>query len=314
MSISAAATVIASVVMLMFWHWVHHVVNDTCMSGDKFYMRQFAYTDCPVSPPYCWRPLLPLLARYLGFKTVSYACIVSAPLVVYYYVGGGWTGFACALMFIGNPVIYSFNIRNPEYAEGLGHLLFISALFAMSVDSVLVWPLLLLCALTRETLIAALGLIALVTNPLYLIPLAAGGAVAYFTRKEADSTDGRHPLVEGNSYETVKRWVRTKKGGMLHWAHVIQPVRGLAFAVPFVWSGVGDFARLALVGCVGIFALAIPASGQSRIITYSFALLVPFAAALPSAWLWFFVCLSWFWPIDLSAYDETGGPIFGYAR
>lgn len=297
---------------LLFWHWMWRKVDVSELSGDTWYMRQFAYTDDPVSAPYCWRPLVPMLARVLGFVPLSYAANMATCAVIYFFVGGGWVGFACVLMFLGNRNMFPFNIKNPEYSESVGQLLFISSLWAMSTGSPLIWPLLLLAALCRETIAAALGLIALFVNPLFIFPLALGAAVSYLSRKE--NKQNRHPLVEETVYGTVKRWAKIKSWRSLHWAHIIQPLRGFAFAVPFVWNGVGDFTRLALVGFIPIWLLALPASGQSRIIGYGFGLLIPFIAVLPVEWVWFFVLISWFWPFEFSMYNESGGQTFGFAR
>jgi len=275
-------------------------------------MRRMAYTNDSISPPYCWRPLLPMLARRLGFKPVSYTATIATTLVIYGFVGGGWVGFACALIFIGNRNIFAFNVKNPEYAEGLGQLLFISSLWAMSTNNLMAWPLLLLAALCRETLAAALALIALFWNPLLLVPLTAGAAASYLGRRE--NKENRHPLVEGTAYATVVRWARTKGWNCIHYAHTIQPIRGIAFAVPFVWGAVGDFTRLSLIAVIPIWLLALPASGQSRIVCYSIGIFLPFAAALPSPWLWVCVLLSWFWVFDFNTYDERGGKTFGFAK
>jgi len=299
--------------MSAFAYIANHVVQAPTMSGDKWHMRHFAFTDNPVSAPYCWRPLLPALARHFGFKTVSFTATIATPFLIYWIVGGGWRGFLCSMLFVGNPGILSFQIRNPEYAEGLGQFLFISALWAMSVGSPLAWPLFLLCALCRETISATLGLIALFWNPWLIAPLVAGSAVAWFGRNE-DKVN-RHPLVEETVIGTVARWIRHKEYGAIHFAHVIQPLRGLAFTVPFMWDAVGPFARLGVVGFISIWLLALPASGQSRIICYWFGLLLPFAAALPIGWLWGFVLATWFWPLDYKVYDEGGGKkSFSFAR
>jgi hypothetical protein len=297
-----------------YYVWLYRCAVPPDISGDKWYMRNLAFTDLATSPPYCWRPLLPTLARIVGFAPVSYLAVAATPIIVYYYVGGDWVGCACAVAFIGNRYIHAFNIKNPEYVEGLGQLLFISSLWAMSIGSPLAWPLFLLAALCRETLTAALGLIALFWNPWLLIPLVVGAGASYLTRREHKDTVGRHPLVEGTVYDTIKRWAGVKHALVFHWAHTVQPLRGLAFAVPFVWWGVGDFARLSLVGCAAIWLLAVPASGQSRIMCYTFGILIPFVAALPIEWVWVFCLLSWFWPFDFSVYDETGGTTFGVAR
>lgn len=283
------------------------------MSGDKWYMRHMAFTDLPVSPPYCWRPLVPYLARWFGFKPVSYAASLATVVVVYYWVGGGWRGFLVAMIFVGNVHILPFNVRCPEYAESVGQLLMISSVWAVSANSPLAWPLLLLSALCRETLAGALGAICLFWNPWLLLPIAAGSAASWFGRRE-DKVN-RHPLIEDTAHETVLRWAKHKSYGMLSYAHVVQPLRGLAFAVPFMWDRVGDFARLGLAGLVPIWLSAIPATGQTRIMCYGFALIAPFAAALPIEWLWVCALANWFWPVDLWAFDETGGQkSFGFVR
>ncbi len=71
---------------------------------------------------------------------------------------------------------------------------------------------------------------------------------------------------------------------------------------------------MGLVGCIPIWLLCIPASGQSRIIQYGYALFAPFVAALPGGWGWFFVLLAWGWPVEINAYDETGGETFVFAK
>ena len=155
---------------MLYCHWLHHCVNQPTMSGDKWYIRQMAFTDMPISAPYCWRPLVPFIARFTGFTLLSYSCTMATPIIIYYWMGQGWTGFACGLLFTGNIHLLQFNVRNPEYAESVGQFLMLASLWAMSIGHWAAWPLLLLAALCRETLAAALGLIALFWNPLLLIP------------------------------------------------------------------------------------------------------------------------------------------------
>lgn len=300
--------------LVAYFHWMNHVIPEEYpMSGDTWYMRHMAFTDLPVTAPYCWRPLLPRLARYFGFFAVSYSASIATTAVIYFCVGGGWRGFLCALIFMANGNIFHHNIRNPAYAEGLGQLLMISSVWAMGTGSLIAWPLFLLAALCRETIAASLGLVAVFWNPLLLIPLVLGSCVAYLTRKE--DKDNRHPLVEATPYDTLVRWARFKGLGAISYAHVIQPLRGLAIAVPFVWNDVGHFARLGLVGLIPIWLLALPASGQSRIMCYGFAYLIPFAAALDGPWLGVVTLLSVFWIADVRAFDETGGgKTFGFVR
>jgi hypothetical protein len=246
----------------------------------------------------------------LGFVPVSYTATFLTPIVVYFYVGGGWTGTACGLMFVGTNHIFGFDVKNPEYSEGLGQFLLLCSLWALSVGSPLAWPLLLLSALCRETLTAILGVVVLFVNPWLLIPLVIGAAASYLLRNE--DKENRHPLVEKTPYETLVRWVKAKGTHVLSYAHTVQALRGLAFTVPFMWGEVGNFARLGLLGFIPIWLLALPASGQSRIICYGFGLLIPFAAALPPGWLWLVVMLQWFWPVDYRLFDEGGNVQFAY--
>ena len=298
--------------LLVLWHMVYHVVQQPVMSGDKWHIRHMAFTDLPVSAPYCWRPLHPLLGRWFGFYAVSYLASLATPIVIYYWMGAGWRGFLVALLFLGNTNMFPFHIKNPEYAEAVGHLLFIAALWSMQEGAWVAYPLLLLCALCRETIAAPLLLIAAIWNPWMCIPLVIGSAFAWLTRRE--DKDNRHPLVEATPYETLKRWMRTKQDAVISFAHVFQPLRGVAITVPFMWERVGDFARVGIIGLLPIWLLALPASGQSRIMCYGYALIVPFAAELPIGWLWGFAFLAWFWPIDIACYKESGDRTFGFIR
>ena len=311
-----AEAVVVSVTLffLGFWHWQHHVINPSHMSGDKWYMRRMAYTDQPVSPPYCWRPLLPFLARLAGFSVVSYAATAITPLIIYWYLGSGWSAAAVALMFVGSRDIFSFNIRNPEYAESIGQFLVVSGAWALR-DGAL-WPaavVLILGGLTRETVACLLALLAIFSPLWFLAPLPILGlGAAYLTRRE-DKTN-RHPLVEGSPYETLVRWAKVKGEKCLHYAHTVQTFRGLTFSVPFVWSQADAWARCGLLGFIPIWLLALPASGQTRIMSYGFILLAPFAVAAGSPWVWFLLLLHWFWPIDYALYEEGGGQDFGILR
>ena len=283
------------------------------MSGDKWFIRQMAFTKDRISAPYCWRPLVPTLARWFGFRPITYLATVTTPLLIYFYAGAGWAGCAVALMFIGNKHLFSFHIRSPEYAEGVGQWLVIASLWSLSTGSVLIWPLLLLSALCRETLIAMLAtLVVLNGEPVLLLPILTGAIVAYTMRRE--TKDNKHPLVEKTAYGTVLRWAKEKQGDVLDYAHTIQPLRGLVFAVPFVWGDVSSFARVGLSGFVAIWLAAIPATGQCRIMSYGFVLLIPFAAALPGPWLWLFVILAWFWPGEWQKFSEAGDVKFGFIR
>lgn len=298
---------------IAYWHWLHHVVNPSTMSGDKWYMRHFAFTDQPVSAPYCWRPLVPMLGRYLGFRLVTYTASLATPILIYFWMGGGWRGFLCALIFLGNTHTVMFNVRSPEYAEGVGQLLMFAGVWSMFAGSTLAWPVFLLAAMCRETLPASLGLVALFVNPWLLIPLALGAGASWAFRRQDHSNV--HPLVEATPYATVLRWVKFKGQGALSYSHVFQPLRGAAIAVPFMWDSVGHLTRLGLIGLIPIWLLALPASGQSRIMCYGLAWIIPFCGALSVEWLWILVFATWLWPIDFSAFDETGGQkSFGFAH
>jgi len=304
--VHAPAIVLASLVLSLtaYCWWLYHKASPPVMSGDMWYMRQFAYTNNPVSAPYRWRPLLPWLARLFGFLPVSFLANALTPFVIFYYAGAGWAGFCCAAIFIANPYIFQFNVKAPEYAEGLGHFLFCSALFAMSLGHWSAFPLALLCAMTRETLTAALGLICLFTNPWLLVPLSVGSVIAWYAR--AEDKDNKHPLVEATYGGTVARWAKEKGWKILHFTHTLLPLRATPIAVPFMWHGVSDFARLGILGFIPIWLLAIPASGQSRIMCYGYILVVPFLAAIPFPWLAAFTILWCFWPVDWKVFDESG--------
>lgn len=308
------AIVLAALVLGVgsYMWWVHHVLNEIQVSGDAWYMRQFAFTNLPITAPYRWRPLLPWLAGLFGFRTVTFLACAVTPFIIYYYVGGGWAGFCVASMFVMNGHIFQFNIKNPEYCDGLGHALFAGAIASMAFGSWIAFPLFFLCALTRETLTAALGLIAVFVEPLLLIPLACGAGVALVARKECK--DNQHPLIEDTYYGTVARWARNKGWKAFQFPHTILPLRGVVYAVPFMWFGVDSTARLFLLGLLPVWLLAVPASGQSRIMCYGFVLFAPFVAAIPQPWLFFFALFVAFWPIDWSIYDECGDSKFGYVH
>lgn len=304
----------AALVSLAFWHWLYCYVMEPDMSGDKWYMRRFAFTDEPVSAPYCWRPLLPWLARVFGFRAVTYAAMLTSVAVIYSWSGGGQVGFAVALAFIGNRHMWNFHVKNPEYSDGLGILLTASFLAALASGHPWLAALVGVAGgLTRESVGLSLAVAGGVAyHPLLALPPAAAVAAAYFLRRE--NLVNRHPCTEPGFYATVKRWAGEKKERFLHYSHTIQSLRGIAFAVPFVWDRVGDQARLGLWGLLPILGLALPASGQSRIFAYAWVFLVPFLAACSEAWLWLLVLLQWSWPVEYYVYDETGGQNFGYAK
>lgn len=289
---------------LAWYDWLYRVVLPRQINGDLWYIRRFAFTSGPVSPPYCWRPLVPWLARIVGFRFVTYLSSVATAVLIAWWLGG-WAGVALAAAFCGNTYIFRFNINHPEYAEGLGHLLLAASAMSMSCGHWSAWPLLFLSALCRETLTLALGAVAVFWGPWLLIPLALGSAVARLSRKP--DLVNRHPLVSESVYETFKYIAGYKKSAALSFNHVVQPLRGFGLCVPFVWQQVEGFARLGLVGCLAVWVGAFPASGQSRIICYQFIFLAPFVAALPIEWCWLLCLLNIFWPAELNSFDETGG-------
>jgi hypothetical protein len=293
-------------------YYMHHVLDRWQISGDSFFIRRMAYTNLPVSPPYCWRPLVPALARMFGFSLVSYTSAFATVLAIYLYAGATWAGVACGLMFVGNNHMFSFTFKNPDYGDGVGQLLMVLSLWAMASHHPAVWLLLLLCGFCRETISVSLATVALFWHPVYVVPLALSTFVAYFTRLE--DKENRHPLIEPTVRGTIDRWIKHKGVGASHYAHVLQPLRGAAIAVPFVWDQVGDFARLGLLGCIPVWLLSLPASGQSRIMCYAWFFFIPFLVELPAEWLWFFTIVAWFWPVDIRAFDEAGDVKFGYAR
>ena len=59
-------------------------------------------------------------------------------------------------------------------------------------------------------------------------------------------------------------------------------------------------------GLIPIWLLAIPASGQSRIVCYAFVLFVPFLAAIPWPWLGLVTLVTCFWPVTWTTFDERG--------
>lgn len=289
-----------------FWHWDEVYADPKLtVSGDGYYIRRMAFANKPVSKPYCWRPLYPFLARYFGFRPVSYVCMAGAVFMVYLLAGKGWAGAALAIGFFGNICIGRFAFRCPDYCDSLGQFLFLASLYAMLQGSLWIIPLAALCALTRENLGATVGLLSLYFQPWAFVAALLAGLLAYHLRRE--DYENVHPLVEKTSYETLVRWIKAKKEGVLHWAHTIQPLRGLPLLIPFGWSGATLDARFLLIGFVPIFFFALPASGQSRMLAYGFGLCVPFAAACGIECIWVAALLQWFWPFDLQAFDEGGG-------
>lgn len=307
MEASALAVLLVVLGFGAFWHWdeVYADPKDS-VSGDGYYIRRMAFAHGkPVSKPYCWRPLYPFLARYFGFRPVSYVCMLGATGMVYLLAGSGWAGAALAIGFFGNIHIGRFAFRCPDYCDALGHFLFLASIYAMLHHSLWLIPLAALSGLTRENLGATVGLLSLLFQPWAFVAALAACLLAYHLRRE-DHVNV-HPLVKATAYDTLAYWVKAKKDGVLHWAHTVQPLRALPFWLPFGWGGASGDARLLLLGFVPIFAFALPASGQSRMLCYGFGLCVPVVAACGIEWVWVAGLLQWFWPIDFGAFDEGGG-------
>ena len=304
-----------SATVVGFWTWVWGWGTRRKVIGDAWHIRKQAYTGKPTSAPYCWRPLTPFLGRWLGFRFVSGLACWATPLVLYVYLGGGWAAVFVGLAFLGNRHIGIWALRNAENAEALGHLLLASTLLAISTSHWAAYPLAFLAVMCRETLGAALGVIALVVNPFLLLPLAGGGALAWLTRRE--DKEHRHPLVKETPQATLKYWLEVKRADALGWPNVVAPVRGAIFAVPAMWGAVPDFARYALIAVPVVWAFSLPASGAQRLNAYTFALFAPFVYALGVEWAAIYALASWFWPYDFSRYDESGnthGPRFRTVR
>jgi len=304
-AVSAAATA--------YWIWAYWVIQPRPFA-DGWFIYRFAYTNNPTSPPYCWRPLVPMLLRYLG-PWVSHAASFATPLVIYGYLGGGWSAAALAVAFVGNKHIFQYDIKHPEMSESVGHLLLVASLWSLSLGSP--WSILLLglAMLCREALGAMLIAVAVLVGawPAVVAALLAG-AVAYFGR--AEDRANRHPLVEATNYETAARWTKVKGQNAFDWPQFIGSVRGAPFFVPFAWGSVGSFEHLALAAYAPLWLLSIPASGVSRHLAYAFILFAPFVVACGETWSWFYCVASWFWPHDFSNYAETsdGKRLFLHAR
>jgi hypothetical protein len=303
---SLLAVVLVCLGIGAFWHWDEvYADQKEIVSGDGYYIRRMAFSRKPVSKPYCWRPLYPWLARYFGFRPVSYVSMAGAVYVVYLLAGRGWAGAALAIGFFGNICIGRFAFRCPDYCDALGQFLFLASLYALLHQQWWIIPAAFLCGLTRENIGVTIGLMALPLQPIASVAAFAALVVAYTTRREDFANV--HPLVEKTSYDTIVRWVKAKKDGVLHWAHTIQPLRALPFLIPFGWDAAPIGARWLLAGFVPLFVFSIPASGQSRMLSYGYGLCVPFAAVCGLEWVWVACLLQWFWPIDISAFDEGGG-------
>lgn len=313
-------TAVISVASLAYWHWAFHVVQERRDSGDAMQYRQWVYHNGPVSPPYHVRPFVPLLARaasiftvrfkgdpaFHAFQVVSYIASAATPVAVYYLAGGGWIGLGLGVAFLGNIHLFRYNVQNPEMAESVGQLLMACGLLAIYSGHWVAYPVIALGTMTRETTAAVFAVIAMVINPWLLIGTAAGAAAVLLLKRPATDV-GLHPLVEKDSYLTLKRWVKVKGYFAWHWTNVIQPLRGLPLVVPFTWTLVPEAARWSLLALIPIAVLSLPASGASRIHNYAWCLFVPFVVALPPQWIAIVAILSWFWPFDFSLYDESGG-------
>lgn len=305
---------LVSAAMFAYTYFSECVARQSPMSGDRWYVRQFAFVGGPISPPYCWRPLFPLLGRYLGFDFVSYSTLLATPGLIYLYAGRDWTAVAIALAFVGNPHIFRFAVRNPEYDVSFVHFLLLVSVWAAAESSWLAFPLSVLLGMTRETTAAAFSAVALFLNPWLAIPPMVGVAVSYLARNESRDDKQRHPLVESTTWGTLGRWARIKGHNFFHFAHVVQPLRGIQFCVPFVWGDLGSVARAGLAGFAVTWLGAMPASGQSRHVTNAFVFFIPVIYALGAEWAWAYALLSWWWPIDYNLFNESGGQSFAYVR
>lgn len=306
-----AATGVAGLLLPM-WHWIHQHCPEGGRGevGDSVWTKRWLrFPDKRIAAPYCWRPLVPWLAKLCrgNWYAVSYPAALAVVPLIAWYAGAGWAGFAVALMFVGNYHLWPFNVKWPELSENVGHLLFLGCLVALAGDHWSIYPLALMVVMCRESLGAAVAAVALFVNPWALIPIAGGGAIAWFTRRE--NTDETHPLVEKTYIDTFRRWIVAKGAGVAiyHWTTSIQPLGGVPLVIPFMWEHVDSFGHLALVAAFPLWFFSVPASGASRQHGYMFHLCIPFLVQLPTPWLWLMVMLSWLWPHDWAVYDERGG-------
>lgn len=318
MMAQAALLLLAGVASVAYWHFAFHVVRDRVSCGDTNCIRQWVYTKGPVSPPYCWRVLVPRLARLvyplcggkdpvmLAFQVVSYPVIAATPLIVWGYVGADWAGFAVALCLLGNIHITPYNVQRPEMSEAMGQAVFFGALWALSVQHPAAWVLVPLCILTRENIGAAASLIAIVWYWPYTLAVALGYGALWLLKRPHEGAE-KHPLVSESPWQTLLDWWSVKGYFVIHWTNIAQPLRGMVFALPFGWYAVSEFAQIALVGAAPIIACSVPASGSNRLNTYLLALCAPFAAVCPMPWPWVFALLAYLWPFDWTMWDERGG-------
>lgn len=321
---------VISAAAVAFWDVVIYRVVGRGTSGDTICMERWLKRGDdgkygPVPPPYCWRPLLGRSARWLGFKTPSYFGVFAAPLVVYgfarEFTSDPWVAFAAGLMLIGNVGGTPFNVRWPEYVEGIGQPLFIGALWAMYVGN---WPAALVLAvlggLARESIglsVAFAGLLWAIWEPWALVAFGGGcGAVAlaYLTRNEDDME--HHPLTRDTWRETFREWITKKQQGkaVYTFATCIQPLFLMPLVIPFTWEATPLFPKVALASLLVHWFFSLPASGVGRHMFYGFGLCIPFVVTLPVPWVWVFVMLAWFWHHVRAPFDETGGAFIGLRK
>lgn len=315
MSWYLVATLGMSALFLAYWYVILHKTVDRGNSGDQICMDRWFVKGEKVPPPYSWRVLLPLLSYpFKDWRPVSYTAVLLTPTLIYFYVGGGMPGFALALAFIGIPAIFMFNVKWPEYVDGLGQFFLVASMLAIAHDHWSAYLLVACAVLTREALGAMLGVVALYANPWLLIPLAVAGGAAWYFKPQDD--DIRHPLTADDYLTTIRMWVDKKNHGtnVWHFATCIQPVRLMPFAVPFTWGLASGLHQWSLLALIPLWVFSIPASGVSRHMSYGFILFAPFVAVLPAPWLWTVVLAAWFWPRDFSVYDETGGIFQGLRK
>lgn len=298
--------------LLALWTWVWHYVADPSWSGDQFYIRKGAYTRDPTSAPYCWRILGPMLARVAGFLPVTLLSSLGVAGVLYFYVGGGWGGCALVIAWASNRHLMPFHVREPELAEGLGHLIFVAALFSLHEG---VWwaPVLgMLAAMQRESLgLALLPLYAIFNWVGVVLVLATLGTVYIVAERD---TKNYHPLTERSFYATWKRWAKAKGPAIYHYSQQLQPLRWSPLSVPWVWNSVDSYTRLSLTAAATLWFFSIPASGASRAFAYAFFIFAPFVAALGAQWAWTYAIVSALWPIEISTYDETSDGKGGFFK
>lgn len=296
--------------MEYLWSYVFKIVGTVEQSGDAVALRRAAYSENwwqPVTPPYCYRPLVPLMARYFGYRLVTTLGLLVLALGLYALGGRGWTGVAVALAFMLMPAGVAFHATFPEYIDAVGYAVVTWGIVGLwGGHGWAVIPMF-LAPMVRETCWMVLVPVAIVSGQWWTLLGWALGWVGWWWLKKPPDWSDKHPLVKGSPRETLDYWLRIKQGGLIHYAHTWQVFRATPFAIPFTWPLASTVERWSLLGLLGAWVSGWPGSGQSRMVAYGFPLLVPYLKHLDPAYLWLIVALALWWPFPtLNVYDESG--------